>query len=160
MGPAQCPCKAPRTINILFHHLSQVCFQECLSYTEYKRGCKRSTDRCGSGCTERDPALPSSRQRGCREPPRGWAQPRAPARDGKSFLPCMSSASPAAQRSLLPARLRSAALWREENRQILAGARRSGTGPPRPRPPRPVTLAAERIPAAPARREVERRRGS
>lgn len=51
MGPAQYPCKAPRTINILFHFLSQVCFHECLSYTVYKRGCKRSV---WSGYAETD----------------------------------------------------------------------------------------------------------
>lgn len=40
-GAAQYPCKAPRAFTILSRFPSQVCFQERLSYTICKRGCKR-----------------------------------------------------------------------------------------------------------------------
>lgn len=155
MGPAQYPCKAPRTINILFHFLSQVCFHECLSYTVYKRGCKRSV---WSGYAKTDPrSLPpgsvasDSAEGGSAAPPPTSTPPHTPrATDVHSSLPFISSPTPSAQRSLPPARLRSAGLRREENRQILAGASHSRTA--RPTGARPVTLAAERIPTAPARR--------
>ena len=58
MEPVQYLCKAPGTINNLFHFLLQVSMNVCV--TLHTNG--TANDRCGSVYTETGRALPSFRQ--------------------------------------------------------------------------------------------------
>lgn len=131
MGNIPAKLQEPLTLFCISFH--RVGFLACLNYLMYTWGLQTIGVL---PFTLNAPRVPFS-QAALLQTARRWISPESVS-GFRSLFPLAfifsRTAGCSAPRSLLPARLRSGALGREENRRILAGSGRSRAAPPPPRP--------------------------